>query len=403
MTQMTPEESLEKFGWNEGQLKIISQDDDAVKAKDMDGDGFVFDNTPQQRPATAEEKSKIKSKGQKLLESKQRSNAMKKKQKGGSGKKKPTDQEKEAEKEKKHAEKVKAQVSQIDDYTSKMQAELERLTALGESFKDESNLRKRLGQKIEQLKKKKERLLNDKQNVDAEDVLAEAASKAFGLCSECVAAKACKHPIQDDKGRFAGCKKGNGAQVDAPYKDTRKDWDARDAYDQLNKEIGLRKGRQTEDEIEGAKEYTTKSYTLINEALRKADGDMSKISDPYILSTVNDIDSAISKTVVKNNMIVHRGAERDKRVVVGATIKDHAFVSTSASESSAEKFAQYPQSTIYHIKVPAGTKASFVASKSDVPQEMEVLLPRGLTYRVVGISNRSPYRSDVDLEIVNGE
>ena len=176
-----------KFIWGVEDIQFdyfTAPSEDAVKAKDMDGDGFVFDNTPKQRPATAEEKKagSPKSKGQKLLEKKMQANALKKpKSKKGGGKKKLTEEEKAAEKEKKHQEKVKAQVAQIDDYTDKLQAELERLTALGDSFKDESNLRKRLGQAIKRLKTKKERLLNSKANVDAgaEDLLSEAGTKAL--------------------------------------------------------------------------------------------------------------------------------------------------------------------------------------------------------------------------------
>lgn len=176
--------SQEKFTWTKENYVFTAPSEDAVKAKDMDGDGYVFDNTPKQRPATAEEKKagSPKSKGQKLLEKKMQANALKKpKTKKGGGKKKLTEEEKAAEKEKKHQEKVKAQVAQIDDYTEKMQAELERLTKLGDSFKDESNLRKRLGQKIKQLQTKKARLLDSKQGVDAgaEDMLSEAATKAL--------------------------------------------------------------------------------------------------------------------------------------------------------------------------------------------------------------------------------
>lgn len=201
-------------------------------------------------------------------------------------------------------------------------------------------------------------------------------------------------------------KKGNkvGGATEEPkeaeYKDTRKDWDSGDAYDELSKEIGLRKGRQTEEEIEAAKDYTTSSYAIINSRLRDSEGDLSKIKEQYVLDTVQGIDSVLGKSKLKSNIVVHRGAEWDSRLAVGATIKDHAFVSTSTSEFTATMFAQYPKSVIYHIPLKSGSKASFVAPKSDKPQEQEVLLPRGLTYKVKSITHRSPYRADVDLEIV---
>jgi hypothetical protein len=122
----------------------------AMKVRDMDGDGMVYDGTAGERPATPEEKGKKDLKGgraQAIMDAARERQAGKKK-KGGKGKKpKKTDEQKAAEKQAKKEAKQKEQITQFEEESKQLR---DALVAL-EGKDDPSNLRKRISQQLDKL------------------------------------------------------------------------------------------------------------------------------------------------------------------------------------------------------------------------------------------------------------
>jgi hypothetical protein len=118
----------------------------AVKVVDKDGDGMVYDNTPQERPATPDEKPKgkaFKRQKRQMIDA-----AFKKGKKGGKGKKPvKTDEQKAAEKQAKAEAKRAEQVAQFEEESKQLR---DALIAL-EGKDDPSNLRKRISQQLDKL------------------------------------------------------------------------------------------------------------------------------------------------------------------------------------------------------------------------------------------------------------
>lgn len=138
--------------------------------------------------------------------------------------------------------------------------------------------------------------------------------------------------------------------------------------------------------------YTIDGYRQINEDLRA--GGLDGQARPRI-------DEAIAGAPpVPQDISVWRGAGPDDLMVrtqpqaradfVGGTVKDGAFVSTTMSRTRAGLFAtEYDtvaHPVVYHITVPKGERVLPLSDVSALRREQEVLLPRGRTYRVLGVS-----------------
>lgn len=106
-----------------------------------------------------------------------------------------------------------------------------------------------------------------------------------------------------------------------------------------------------------------------------------------VLWAVEDLDEAIAKKQLKEDIIVYRGIDvleirqQFESAEVGATFTDGAFSSTTINPEVAHNFAMFAKdtskATIIHAKLPAGHKALYISDKGDPASEYEVLLPRG--------------------------
>lgn len=146
--------------------------------------------------------------------------------------------------------------------------------------------------------------------------------------------------------------------------------------------------------LTGEEKRIIKSYTYAtpeNSALRKGE----KIPSAEKLSSI--IDRSLNK-----NMFVYRGvtgeyAKTLKRKNTGDIIEERGFLSTSTDSDVARKFAE--NGAFIAIKVPRGYgKALRVSEFSLHPEEQEVLLNKGLKFRVV---HNMPH--EIMLEIVEDE
>lgn len=114
---------------------------------------------------------------------------------------------------------------------------------------------------------------------------------------------------------------------------------------------------------------------------------------------VGNMDSAIAKGALDENTTLYRGIETlPGGWKEGTEFQDNGFVSTTLREDVANSFA-FKNGTVVKINAPAGTHAMHMSSLSKHSSEQEVLLGRGHTYRVTGIS-KSGGRNIVNVDIV---
>jgi hypothetical protein len=113
-------------------------------------------------------------------------------------------------------------------------------------------------------------------------------------------------------------------------------------------------------------------------------------SDPELDKRVGLMDSAISRSFVKNKTVVMRGVEGEYAdLQVGDVVHDKSFVSTTLSRDAAIQFAGYGSGAIIRISLRPGQYAAYLTPllpprryRNDFEDEQEVLLPRGTAIRI---------------------
>lgn len=128
----------------------------------------------------------------------------------------------------------------------------------------------------------------------------------------------------------------------------------------------------------GLHEYTTNSYTEINNWLRG-------ISDPYdeddVRQTIEKIDKEFEGAVVPVNIVVQRAVNSPDSLYgnlkPGDIFTDDAVISTSISSNSG-----FSGKYILRIRVRAGSVGAFAPALSAFPREAEIILPRRSSFFV---------------------
>jgi len=154
----------------------------------------------------------------------------------------------------------------------------------------------------------------------------------------------------------------------------------------------------TEQEIKGVGDYQGHSSARINNTLRRASAD--DLAD-FDVVTVKRLDSAIDKSVTRGPLVVYRGLDMTKAaggpLRVGDEFTDHGYSSTSLNTAKTEDFGP----DTMHISIPAGTKALPVHRISSlVPDEEEVILPRGSRFRVVQVRDKGHDVRDYEVDLL---
>ena len=127
-------------------------------------------------------------------------------------------------------------------------------------------------------------------------------------------------------------------------------------------------------------------------------------------SRVKDIESAMQKSVVSENVMVYRGLNKltigpDTGSYVGTIFTDKAFVSTSLSERSALGWSWVNQDqvgTVVAIKLDAGSHALYLDALND-RGEYELLLPKNTRFRVISDELTSRYGTDEPWRLITVE
>lgn len=170
----------------------------------------------------------------------------------------------------------------------------------------------------------------------------------------------------------------------------------------------------TSQELSSIINYAENDFETVNRFLREGPAFMDDVGLPHRYATqlIESLDSAMGRQVLHENTVLYRGGI-DPHLGVGARFTDKAFVSTSLSRSVAESFVDdilyAPGESGAVFKVVAfadqpvvgiGAAQSLLGKTNFATMpELEVLLPRGLTFRVIGIEG-TPIVPTYILEIV---
>ncbi len=154
--------------------------------------------------------------------------------------------------------------------------------------------------------------------------------------------------------------------------------------------------RLSDAEADVIKDYSENGYEDINEALGKG-----SVSEEEIANKISLIDSALDKFELLDDVIVYKGTYRDyfENYEVGDVFDIKCFYSTSFDEGVAEDFSTFfGTDFMVEIKVPMGTVSAYLGYNGAYENENELLLARGLKYRVLKIeANR------IFLEVVKDD
>jgi hypothetical protein len=136
-------------------------------------------------------------------------------------------------------------------------------------------------------------------------------------------------------------------------------------------------------------------------------------SEPFdeLSTDFTQINNHLRKGSVPQDTTVFRGFPssilgNDPSKLVGKTITDKAYTSSSMSERIANQFSK---DLIAEIKIPKGSKGAFMdatLTKSDLQQlgrdpEHELVLPRNSKFRILG-TKKVGAKTKVFMELVNG-
>jgi len=124
------------------------------------------------------------------------------------------------------------------------------------------------------------------------------------------------------------------------------------------------------------------AYQEINQNLRNGANPPA-----HLKKTVAQMDEVFASASTEKAIKVYRGLDDDfaNQLSEGASFTDGGFVSTTSEKSIASEFSGKSK-TVMEINVPKGSKAISVAGVSEYENEQEVLLNRGGSFKVTGIS-----------------
>jgi SPP1 gp7 family putative phage head morphogenesis protein len=133
-----------------------------------------------------------------------------------------------------------------------------------------------------------------------------------------------------------------------------------------------RQNKLTAQESNAIRTYTGSSFDNWNRTLRQ--GGVPP-------GTAKQAAAGLRKSVLENDMVLTRGIfyrRSEWTHSVGDVVYEPAFMSTSAMANPA-----FDKEVILRLRVPAGTEGAYVGNISNYKREIEVVLPPGVTYRVL--------------------
>lgn len=184
-----------------------------------------------------------------------------------------------------------------------------------------------------------------------------------------------------------------------------------DIYDEVNKVSNLNDWllkNLPNDQRDAIELYTSNYYEVMNPGLRSGENenDLSHLSESD-QAAVKSIDAAIKDFELKEPIEVWRGSSAallggvtdigQLKGMIGATVYDQAFVSTSVKKGSA-----FGGSIVYKILVPAGKNhGAYISEISQFKGEREFLLKRNSPLRIVAVGDAGDGKPLVTLQVVD--
>jgi SPP1 gp7 family putative phage head morphogenesis protein len=159
--------------------------------------------------------------------------------------------------------------------------------------------------------------------------------------------------------------------------------------DRLNEDAAGIFNRMTSQETDSLIEYTGGGYRSMNERLREAKGDISKIGTGNTRKMVDDVQRSINQASLPESVTVVRGVDEnwakangirieDLDNVAGTVVTEHGFMSTSIRGDW--KWGRIT----FVLDAPAGSKAMYVEKKSSHKHEKELLFGYGKRIQFTG-------------------
>ena len=200
-------------------------------------------------------------------------------------------------------------------------------------------------------------------------------------------------PAGDFESRARRARKGQAAVAAVAYKFSGADTANADLFPDRAERVAI------SDAFRG---YKGIGSSRINKSLRGG--------DTHVDGRVTLMDKAFAKSPLASDVLVWRGArglefgDRDSWPddLTGAEWEDKAFVSTSPYRVKSEPFAN--DGVLMRMVAPAGTPAVHLRAPNRIETpESEILLGRGLRFRVTGDSGPGTTPRQVDVEVLPGE
>lgn len=141
-------------------------------------------------------------------------------------------------------------------------------------------------------------------------------------------------------------------------------------------------------------DYTAGGYDSVN-AYLNGDYIVEGNGKVFLDKEIDVIDDTMSKFKLNDNIVTFRGTKQKyyDKYDVGDTFTEKVYYSTSLKENNAKEFLSkhkgindgdyYDDSMLVEIRVPKDTKSLYIGDNGDYKQEYELLLSRGLTYKVI--------------------
>lgn len=133
-------------------------------------------------------------------------------------------------------------------------------------------------------------------------------------------------------------------------------------------------------EVSAIKAYTKTHYADINEQLRSG-------TDYKQKNRISAIDRALSKSFLKEDLVVYRGFQSNSLVedikngkAIGKEFHDKGFLSTTISPTIVNQNFNSFSSIFAEVRLLKGTKAAYVEKISSIPRDKEVLVQRDLKF-----------------------
>jgi SPP1 gp7 family putative phage head morphogenesis protein len=181
--------------------------------------------------------------------------------------------------------------------------------------------------------------------------------------------------------------------------------------DALEHVKGLTKsvGYDQYDRLIAIKDYADSGYGPVNDGLRYSHGDAAEIGS-HRANQIKEIDGIFADTPgLEKPIATYRGMRDYKNIfgvsngqeLVGKTLTDQGFMSTSALREVADSFASGSKAAIFTIHSPVGTKAVHVGKATNIAKkgEGEILFNRGSSMKITKVTTGSNGTLEIEAEL----